>query len=224
MENKVKIKRELEMRMFVGEIRAEEQNDGVVVISGRPVVYGSRTDLGYFDEIIEPGALDGTDLRDVRLLVNHDTRMIPLARSRRNNMNSTMRLVPDAQGLLMEFAKLDTRNNSDARSLVSAIERGDISGMSFLFFVDSDKWDDLESDHPTRHILRIASIVEVSCVTFPAYEASSVEIKDQSASALESARQKALENARAQSSGSVETEKKADSELKLLKEKIKTLF
>lgn len=54
-------------------------------ITGMPIVYNSKTNMGYYDEIIQSGALDGANLRDVRFLVNHDTSMIPLARSRNNN-------------------------------------------------------------------------------------------------------------------------------------------
>ena len=43
-----------ERRSYDFEIRAQEE-DGIVVLSGRPIVYNSRTDLGYFDEIIEQG-------------------------------------------------------------------------------------------------------------------------------------------------------------------------
>ena len=93
-----KMKKELERRAYSFEIRAEEDN-GEKIITGRPIVYESKTDLGYFDEVIARGALDGADLKDVRFLVNHDTSKIPLARSRRNNGNSTMQLSPDYEGM-----------------------------------------------------------------------------------------------------------------------------
>ena len=79
-----------EIRSFDFEVRAEETEERGHIIEGRAIVYGQRTNLGWYDEIIEDGALDNTDLRDVRLLVNHNTDMIPLARSRNNNANSTM--------------------------------------------------------------------------------------------------------------------------------------
>lgn len=192
--------KELEKRSYDFEVRAETNEKGYV-ITGRPIVYNSYTDIGYYDEVIEIGALDRTDLTDVRFLVNHNTEMIPLARSRRNNGNSTMQLTPDDQGLVIEV-KLDVENNTDARALYSAIERGDISGMSFMFSVDDEEWDDLESDHPTRHIRKIGSVVEVSAVTFPAYE--STEINARSKAALDNARS-ALENARQQNAPEVDT-------------------
>ena len=205
-------KLELERRSYSFDVSAENRED-TDIITGRPIVYNSRTDLGPFDEVIDSGALDGADLTDVRFLVNHDLSKIPLARSRRNNGNSTMRLSPDQNGLEIEV-KLDTENNSDARALKSAVQRGDISGMSFLFSVNDEEWENLESDHPTRRIKKIGSVVEVSAVTFPAYE--STEITARSKEALENARS-ALESARQQSAKSLE------SDLELLKAKTKIL-
>ena len=207
-------KKELEQRAYNFEIRADDI-EGEKIITGRPIVYNSKTDLGLYDEIVESGALDGTDLTDVRFLVNHDISKIPLARSRRNNGNSTMQFSVDPFGLNLDWVKLDTENNSEARALYSAVQRGDISGMSFMFSVDSDEWENLESEHPTRHIKKIGSVVEVSAVTFPAYDAT--EIYARSKEALDSARS-AMEIARQQRAKSVDTD-----ELALLKEKTKLL-
>ncbi len=208
-------KKELERRSYSFEIRAEEDDKGKI-ITGRPIVYDSRTDLGWFDEVIERGALDGADLTDVRFLVNHDKSRIPLARSRRNNGNSTMKMSVDMYGLNLDFVRLDTENNSEARALYSAIERGDITGMSFCFSIDDEEWEDLQSDHPTRHIRKIGTVVEVSAVTFPAYE--STEIYARNKEALDNARS-ALENARQLNAESVDTDK-SQLELEKLKTKI----
>lgn len=193
---KIKEKNPLESRSYMCEVRAiEDEEDGASVINGRPIVYESVTDLGYFDEIIDRGALDGADLTDVRFLVNHDLSKIPLARSRRNNGNSTMQLVTDYEGMTIK-AELDTENNAEARSLYSAVKRGDVSGMSFMFSIDAERWEDLDSDHPTRHITKIGSVVEVSAVTFPAYDSTSINARSES-EALERARL-AVETAREQ--------------------------
>lgn len=175
-----------EIRAFNFVVRAEENDEHGHFLSGRPIVYNSRTDLGWYDEIIEAGALDGTDLRDVRFLVNHNTDMIPLARSRNNTENSTMQMTVDGDGMGIRV-DLDTENNAEAKSLYSAVSRGDISGMSFMFTVDSDAWDDIESEHPTRTIRAIGRVLEVSAVTFPAYEATSIQARGL-ADALDSAR------------------------------------
>lgn len=194
-------KKELERRAYAFDVSAEETESGNI-ITGRPIVYDSKTNIGYFDEIIERGALNSTDLTDVRFLVNHDTSKIPLARSRRNNGNSTMQLTVDEQGMAIKVV-LDTENNSDARSLYSAVQRGDITGMSFMFGVDDEEWEGLDTEHPTRHIRSISSVVEVSAVTFPAYE--STEINARSKEALDNARS-ALESARLQEARSVDTD------------------
>lgn len=206
-----------ERRSFLCDVRAENgQAENESVIEGRPIVYGSRTDLGWFDEIIDAGALDGTDLTDVRFLVNHDLSKIPLARSRNNNMNSTMQLRPNENGLDIT-ARIDIGANADAKALDSAVRRGDISGMSFMFFVDKDAWEDLESDHPTRHITSISRVVEVSAVTFPAYQAT--EIYARSNEALDSAKQ-TLESARAQRAATQTATESAANELELAKAKL----
>ena len=175
-----------EIRLFNFEVRAEDTERGKT-ITGRPIVFGQKTDLGWYDEIIERGALDTTDLKDVRLLVNHNVDMIPLARSRNNTENSTMQLTADDNGLLIR-ADLDTENNSDSKSLYSAVGRGDIDGMSFMFTVDKDSWDDPDSDHHVRHIRSIKRVLEVSVVTFPAYSQASVQARGLS-DALESAKE-----------------------------------
>lgn len=199
-------------RSYNFDVRAEQSERGAI-LTGRPVVYNSRTDLHYFDEIIMPGALDGADLTDVRFLVNHNTDMIPLARSRRNNGNSTMKLSVDMEGLLMDYVLLDVENNADARALYSAVERGDISGMSFMFRVDSDEWDDLESEHPTRKILKISSIFEISACTFPAYADTSINARNQ----------EALDNARL-TLDSARGAMPVDTGLELAKAKTKTIL
>lgn len=207
----------LEKRTYNFDISADTNDAGEKIITGRPIVYDSMTDLGLFNEIIDRGALDKTDLTDVRFLVNHNTDMIPLARSRRNNGNSTMKITTDNDGLSLDFVKLDVENNSDARALYSAIQRGDISGMSFMFYVDGEAWENLDSDHPTRHITSIGSVVEVSAVTFPAYESTEIYARSEAA-VLENTKQ-ALEKARAENRAAlVET-----NELELLKAKAKIL-
>ena len=184
------------IRTFDFEVRAGIDEEHGHTLTGQPIVYNERTDLGWYDEIIADGALAETDLRDVRFLVNHNTDMIPLARSRNNNANSTMQMeVIEGKGMTIRV-DLDTENNADAKALYSAVERGDISGMSFMFSIDGYKWDDKESDHPTRTVTKIGKVYEVSAVTFPAYEATSIQARGL-ADALESAKA-SLESARAE--------------------------
>ena len=184
-----------EIRTFDFEVRAEENERGKT-LTGVPIVFNARSNLGWYDEIIESGALDETDLKDVRFLVNHNTDMIPLARSRNNNENSTMQMTVGDDGMTIRV-DLDTENNADAKALYSAVSRGDISGMSFMFTVDGDSWDDVESDHPTRIIRKIDRVFEVSAVTFPAYAQTSIQARGLSET-LDSAKD-SLESAKAAS-------------------------
>ena len=108
-----------EIRSFAFDVRAEQNEDHGHYLTGRPIVFGQRTDIGRYDEIIEQGALDTTDLKDVRFLVNHNIDMIPLARSRNNNENSTMQMSVDADGMVIRV-DLDTENNADRLVLFSA--------------------------------------------------------------------------------------------------------
>ena len=209
------MKNELIRRNYNFEIRAEKDEKRGNIIIGRPIVYDSKTDIaGMFEEVIERGALKKANLEDVRFLVNHDQSKIPLARSRKNTKNSTMKLTVDNDGMEIEV-QLDTENNSEARNLYSAIERGDITGMSFLFGIEDEEWENLESDYPTRHVKAISTVVEVSAVTFPAYKDTSITARDKSA--VETARL-AVETARSEE---VDTTSK---KLELEKLKIKYLL
>ena len=208
--------KELIRRNYDFNIRAQKDEKRGNIIVGRPIVYESKTDIaGMFAEVIEKGALKKTNLEDVRFLVNHDQSKIPLARSRRRNTkNSTMQLTVDDEGMEIQV-ELDVENNTEARNLYSAIERGDITGMSFMFGIEDEEWENLDSDYPTRHIKAISTVVEVSAVTFPAYEDTSIAARDKSA--VDTARL-AVDTAR---SGEVDTSSK---KLELEKLKIKYLL
>lgn len=167
--------KEAEIRTYVREVesRKVEDDESKLQVFGQPIVFNQSTDIGgYWEEKIDPKAVDENTLKDVRFLVNHDFDGIPLARSRRNTKNSTMRLSITDEAVEME-ADLDSKNPK-AVELVSAIERGDISGMSFAFLVDGCEWEDLDSDYPKRTITHIAEIFEVSAVTWPAYDQTSI--------------------------------------------------
>lgn len=196
-------------RSYNAEFRADEETGNTII--GRPIVYDQKTNLGYFEEVIERGALNGANLKDVLFFVNHDTSKIPLARSRNNNKSSTMQLRVDNNGLEIE-AKLDVENNAEAKSLYSAISRGDITGMSFMFNIDEEEWENLDSDLPLRHIKKISIVREVSAVCFPAYEATSINARDKVA--LDNAKM-TLDNVRA----TLDSVENNSNEISLLKQK-----
>ena len=192
-----------ETRAFNFEVRAEENEQHGTFISGTPIVFDQATDLGWYQETIDRGALDKTDLRDVRILVGNNTSIIPLARSRNNNENSTMQMTVDENGMNIRV-DLDTENNAEARALYSAVKRGDMTGMSFMFTVDSDSWTDTDTDYPKRLIRSISRVLEVSAVAFPAYPGTSIqaasegETLDSVRASLESAKKQIEEERAAQ--------------------------
>ena len=204
-----------EVRSFICEVRAEEDEQRGAVIIGMPIVFDQWTDMGWYREMIRSVALDGCDLKDVRFLTGHNTSMVPLARSRNNNENSTMKLTVTEKGLEIRVV-LDVENNVEARALYSAITRGDITGMSFMMIVNKDKdiWTDVESDHPSREITSIMRVLEVSAVAFPAYEQTSIQVAsedsalDSARASLESARQKLAEERAAQEAAEAEAERR----------------
>jgi HK97 family phage prohead protease len=157
----------------VCEIRAEAPAGAEsLVLEGMPIVYDQATNIndpaGRFTEIIRRGALDGADVSDVRLLYNHDLSKVPLARTPK-----TMRLELTPAGLRMTANLPDTE---EARSVHTAVERGDLSGMSFAFKVPAggDKYNPATR---TREIFKIGKVLECSVVPFPAYPQTSVEAR-----------------------------------------------
>jgi len=189
-----------ETRAFSFEVRAEKNDQHGTYITGTPIVFDQATDMGWYQETIDREALNECDLRDVRFLVGHNTSGIPLARSRNNNENSTMQLTVTNSGMDIRV-DLDTENNAEAKALYSAVQRGDMTGMSFMFIVDKDKdsWDDIETTYPKRTINSILSVLEVSAVAFPAYPQTSIQAAaegtalDSARASLESAKQRLAE-------------------------------
>ena len=183
-----------EMRAFTFEVRAEQNDEHGTFITGTPIVFNRATDMGWYEETINKDALNECDLKDVAFLVGHNTGMIPLARSRNNNEHSTMQMTVNDDGMDIRV-DLDTENNAEARALYSAVKRGDMTGMSFMFVVDKDSWADADSDYPKREILSIRKVFEVSAVAFPAYPQTTIQAASEDTT-LDSARA-SLESARA---------------------------
>lgn len=202
-------------RSFTFDVNAQNNEKYGDYIEGRAIVFEQPTDIGLFTEIIDKNALSKTDLKDVRFLINHNTDMIPLARSRNNNENSTMQLSVGEDGMDIR-ANLDTENNADAKTLWSATKRGDISGMSFMMTVRGEDWDFTDEEHPTRRITDIGKVFEVSAVSFPAYEQTSLEARGDE-EALENAKS-VLENAKAEAEAKAERDADIEELTSLLNE------
>ena len=154
-----------------------------VTFSGSAIVYNSWseplwTPLGTFRERIMPGALDEVlaNKPDVRLLLNHNADTV-LARTK----SGTLDLNNDADALRV-WAKLDP-TDPDVQRLRSKMRRGDIDQMSFAFLMpeadDAETWyEDEDSGEIRRDIHRIEQLLDVSPVTFPAYEQTTAALRE----------------------------------------------
>lgn len=156
------------------EVRAEQPaaEGEKLILKGTAIVYDKPTTIndpfGGYTEIIKRGALDGADLTDTRLLYNHDMSKVPLARTPK-----TMQLIHGAAGLEMVAELPDTE---EARSVHTAVKRGDLSGMSFGFKVPVGG-DEYDPKTNTRTIHKIEKVYELSICPFPAYPQTSVEAR-----------------------------------------------
>jgi HK97 family phage prohead protease len=169
----------LERRSWA-ECRAEASDNGRK-IRGSPIVFNSASvDLGGFREIIAPEAVDRTlsEGLDVRALVDHDSSKV-IGRTRAG----TLRLRKDARGLHMEVEP--DEDISYAKDIMRAVARGDVSGMSFGFRVVGDDWN-YDDKVPVRTVTDMR-VSEVSIVTFPAYQATDVQVAQRSLQAFQQA-------------------------------------
>lgn len=169
------------------------------VIEGTPIVYDTPTVITEPDgfeyiEIIKSGAVQPTAItRDTAFYFNHDVAQAkPLARVRTGRLQLTL----TDTGVSMR-AEINTER-SDAKDLYLAIKDGDISQMSFMFRVEEDEWD-FDGLIPRRTITKIGYIHEVSAVSDPAYEATSITARsgepiETTTDAVKVARKKAEEH------------------------------
>jgi len=146
------------------EIRADGDK---MTFSGYAAVFNSDSQPLPFTERIAPGAFKRSlqARNDVKLLWNHDSGEV-LGSTRAG----TMRLFEDSKGLRVEADLAPTTRGKDLSILM---QRGDINKMSFGFNVQSDSW----SPDGSVRTLESVRLIEVSIVTFPAYEASVAQVR-----------------------------------------------
>ena len=171
-------------RNYVAECR-NDASDGLIV--GTPVVYDSPTDIGgMFQETICKGAISEDIIKDVRFFWNHNIYEKAIARSIIPlDKPGGMRFKVTDSGLVMTMNP--NRKRSDANDLVLAIEDGVISGMSFMFGVAEERWEDEDTDYPKRFITRIDPLIEVSAVNWPAYATTDIHARKDAATEIDRA-------------------------------------
>ena len=168
---------------MTAEVRAVATDDGSLKIGGYAATFNNEATGLNFREVIAPGAFTRALASNdpVFLLVNHDMEGIPLA----STQSGTLQLRQDKTGLYME-ATLDAANPK-AQELSSALRRGDMDKMSFAFTVSPDGQ---TRDAGLRTIQDIERLYEVSVVTLPAYDATSVGMRSAEEIDLELAKRK----------------------------------
>ena len=162
------------------EIRAKADDPTSSRLVGYAAKFTQRIELvdwfgdPFFEEI-DPRAFDRTlrENQDIRALRNHDSNLV-LARGK----NKTLRLLVDGVGLNFDLdLNLKTTLGRDTQA---DVERGDIDGCSFGFYVIAEKITERKGEPPVRTLLDI-ELVEISpAVTFPAYDTTEVAVRTRS--------------------------------------------
>ncbi len=122
-------------------------------------------------EVVDRNAFANTDTSDVIMQFDHQGRVF--ARTR----NNTLALRSDEHGLLIDA---DLGGTEIGRELYEEIKGGYIDRMSFGFTVRGDEWDDRTEDGVeirTRRITDIGKLYDVSAVSIPANDSTSISVR-----------------------------------------------
>ena len=160
--------RDLELRVSEGE------GEGEPLIEGYAALFDVQSeDLGGFIETIEAGAFAGSIAEsDVRALFNHDRGRV-LGRTKAG----TLELAEDQTGLRV---RIRPPGATWARDLLASMRRGDVDQMSFGFETIRDRWETI-AGQLYRRLLEVR-LIDVSVVTFPAYQETIAEVREMAAS------------------------------------------
>lgn len=150
-------------------LQTREAENDQMIIGGYFVVFNTWTELfeGYFEQV-SPKAFENIDLTDIRALINHNDGLV-LGRTKSN----TLTLRVDDKGLYGEI-KVNP-NDQDAVNLYERVKRGDVDQCSFGFQITNEELEDTIEGY--RSIITGIKLYEVSVVTFPAYEDTSVSAR-----------------------------------------------
>lgn len=120
-------------------------------------------------EVVDRGAFDETDMSDVIMQYDHRGRVF--ARTR----NNTLEVNPDDEGL---FIQADLGGTEIGRELYEEIRGGYTDRMSFGFTVTGESEEREENENGiliyTRHITKIGKLYDVSAVSIPANDGTSI--------------------------------------------------
>ena len=164
----------------IGKLNTRDDNTETdeMKIEGYFVVFNSETELydGMYEEISDK-AFANIDLSDVRALADHDTAKV-LGRTKSN----TLKLSVDDKGLYGEI--IINKNDTEAVNLYERVKRQDIDQCSFGFNILNETMEQ-RADGTTKWTITEIELFEVSIVTFPAYQDTSVEARSEQMKQLE---------------------------------------
>jgi hypothetical protein len=158
-----------QMRSQATKFRAAE-DDGKKYIEGFFAVFGGTYELWPgATESIDPHAFDGALNDDVRALIDHETRLV-LGRNKAGTLSLEIR----DTGL---WGRIEiNESDQDAVNLYARVERGDVNQCSFGFDI-LDEETTYNEDGTVHWTIKKVKLYEVSVVTFPAYEDTSVQAR-----------------------------------------------
>ena len=158
-----------QMRSVPSMFDTREEND-VLYIEGYFSVFNTNYDLWPgASESVAPGAYSTTLAGDIRALIDHETRLV-LGR----NKAGTLELKEDSHGLWGRVSI--NRNDQDAMNLYERVKRRDVDQCSFGFEIVKEDTE-IREDGSVHWTIREVKLYEVSVVTFPAYEETSVSAR-----------------------------------------------
>lgn len=151
------------------ELRSAAVSDSIGQISGYALKFNKpSTAIGAFIEYIDPNALNGVDLSKALALYDHNYANV-LGRVDAETLDLTV----DEVGL--RFV-IDLPNTTLGRDVYANVKAGNLKSMSFTFKIakGGDTWKNGEK--PIRIIKQVAIFEEISVVSVPAYEDTSVMV------------------------------------------------
>ena len=145
-------------------------------------------DTWRFDEVVDAEAFRNTDMSDVIMQYDHEGRVFA------RMSNNTLTVTPDDQGLLIEA---DLGGTELGRQLYEEIRGGYTNKMSFGFTVDAQDRLDTKTedgkDLTVRTIKSVRKLYDVSAVSLPANDATSISVRNLADGEIERIRAERLE-------------------------------
>ena len=167
-----------QVRAIPSELRAQREENEAPKIEGYFAIFNSNYQISKdMSESVAPGAFaKSLEENDVRALVNHDTTLV-LGRTK----SGTLQLKEDEKGL---YGAIEINpNDRSAMDLYERVSRGDVDGCSFGFDIRAEETE-IRDDGSVHWTMTDIDLGEVSCCTFPAYQETNIEAREEDAATI----------------------------------------